>query len=141
METNLRHHKTVGVNRKPGRGDLCPKAGCIHKLAKWNLLGVQGQRLLAVLDWPVRFTRLVIGNCESESFSVEDIACRLAVSQDQRTVVEGMQWSELFDLTHQPSVEFASEFRPAEFVRENTKRPAGSSIVAWTDSGKLTLQS
>ncbi|RWS30186.1 double-stranded RNA-specific editase 1-like protein [Leptotrombidium deliense] len=57
----------VGVRRKPGKGERCLKPSCVDKLCKWNILGLQGRRLLAFTKKPIRFETIIIGNCGQEN--------------------------------------------------------------------------
>lgn len=132
-----RYYKTTGVNRKPGKGELCPKSGCIHKIAKWNIFGLQGSKLLSLVSYPITISRLIFGNCEAEAdyfckeeivsrFTVKEIECETLLKQNIDTINQ-------FDFQHANtiSIEFARNFRPKEFVRSGGKLPTGSSIVAW----------
>ncbi|XP_014212275.1 tRNA-specific adenosine deaminase 1 [Copidosoma floridanum] len=55
------HYHTVGPLRtKPGRGDRTLSLSCSDKIAKWNLLGVQGA-LLSLMIPSIKFESIVIG--------------------------------------------------------------------------------
>lgn len=63
--------QTLGDERtKPGRGDRTLSMSCSDKLAKWNLLGVQGGLLDAILESPVYFQSLNFC-CQSDSSSLK----------------------------------------------------------------------
>lgn len=142
-EESRKDFKLVGVNRKPGRGELCPKAACIHKLAKWNILGLQGRQLLPLVGYPITMDKIIIGNCELEegTFAHEQILARLTLNQDE--LPSSLQHPELFNFTKTPKLAFASHFRYEPFLREatgnnKTKRPCGSSITAWQMKSRCT---
>ena len=136
--------KAVGVNRKPGRGDHCPKAACIHKLAKWAIFGLQGRLLLPLVGRPITVQKVILGNCEltDGEFPREEILARMTVdSEELRSLTAQFYHPPLFNLLSPlsvvPEVAFAAHFRHEEFLREEEgegkkrKRPCGSSIAAW----------
>ncbi len=140
----LRPFKAVGVNRKPGRGELCPKAACIHKLAKWAIFGLQGRLLLPLLGRPLTVQKVILGNCEltKGEFPREEILARMTVDpKELRSLTAQLYHPPLFNLSPSsvvPEVAFAAHFRYEEFLREveegegkKRKRPCGSSIAAW----------
>ena len=138
-QSDLKSFKVLGINRKPGRGDLCPKAGCIHKIAKWNIFGLQGRNLLPLTGKAIPIHKIIIGNCEQNAgdFRRDELIARLAMDLGELNVIyDRLQQPQMFnfELSRNTSVEFASKFRFEEFVRENgktNKRPSGSSIAAW----------
>lgn len=136
-QSDLRTYKRIGINRKPGRGDLCPKVGCIHKLAKWNIFGLQGRFLFGLIGKAVTLQRIVVGNCEQhQNEFISEMNQRLAIDLDDfKLVKDQLCHQELFNFeTSTISIQLASQFRFDEFVREangQTKKPSGSSIVAW----------
>lgn len=132
-ENDLRKYKLIGVNRKPGRGELCPKAACIHKIAKWTIFGLQGRQLIDITRWPIIFDRIVIGNCENEHFQFDPsiISDRIKVNME-----EYLSMKSKFQYPPIISIHFADKFRKEEFIRN--KIPCGSSIVAWSNPGNRT---
>ncbi|XP_074645559.1 tRNA-specific adenosine deaminase 1-like isoform X2 [Tubulanus polymorphus] len=57
------YHKTGLLRTKPGRGERTTSMSCSDKLARWNIVGVQGALLTQFLASPIFFTSMVIGMC------------------------------------------------------------------------------
>ena len=140
--SDLKIFKSIGINRKPGRGDLCQKAGCIHKLAKWNLFGLQGRRLLSLIGKAISLNRIIVGNCEANQMEYTDeMTVRLVPDvKELQSISEQLKNPQIFNFDYQTTIpiEYAKQFRFAEFIRETSdqilKKPTGSCIVAWLQS-------
>ena len=149
-ESNLKSFKLIGVNRKPGRGDLCPKAGCIHKLAKWNAFGIQGKRLCTLTNKAIVPYKIIIGNCETNQneFLQQEICDRITIDQTELRSIEGqLLHSNCFNfdqINRKTIVEFSDQFRHKVFIREtdksSCKKPSGSCIVAWLQGMNVFYQ-
>ncbi|XP_046911394.2 tRNA-specific adenosine deaminase 1 [Dermatophagoides farinae] len=132
-------NQKICVNRKPGRGELCPKAACVHKIAKWRIFGLQGSRILDIIGKPITFNHIVIGNCETEYRetmeeldSIKDYLITIPneYSKISNDLIGDFQFSQFCH------IHFAQQFRHPEFVRNNI--PCGSSIVAWMSCDRKT---
>ena len=55
------HHLPGVLRTKPGRGDRTLSMSCSDKLAKWNILGIQGSLIMNFLEKPIYISRVVIG--------------------------------------------------------------------------------
>lgn len=124
---------TSGVRRKPGRGIPTCKASCIDKLTKWNLLGLQGMRLLPHFNSPVFFDYLIIGNCgQTDDFNEERLGSLLNCDINELSV------DNLFKREKVIECLFCESFRHEEFIKTNERRAASTSIVYWKD-GKIYI--
>ncbi|XP_011499816.1 PREDICTED: tRNA-specific adenosine deaminase 1 [Ceratosolen solmsi marchali] len=56
----VNYHLVGPLRTKPGRGDRTLSLSCSDKIAKWNVMGVQGA-LLSLMIPSIRFERIIIG--------------------------------------------------------------------------------
>ena len=162
-EEYLRNYKEIGVNRKPGRGEICPSAGCIHKIAKWCHLGLQGRRLFGLIGHSIPIHRIVIGNCEEYSLSsqaiLERIFNRIVISKNEsehfkkilnEQHIDGLMHLFRKEPLERDRIDFVEDFQKNEFMRSRVndqtefddgsrmqRRPVGVSIVAWKNGNML----
>lgn len=111
------------MQRKPGRGELCLEASCVDKIAKWNLLGLQGRRLLGFVKKAVKLDSIIIGNCSLEfEFDENLLASCLKVNQQGH-----------FE-SHFPNIYFCQSFKYDPFIRRPGLKACTTAIVYWQES-------
>ena len=131
-DLNLTHENVV-FSKKPGRGEPCLKPTCMNKLIKWNLLGLQGRRLIEYTKKPIRINNIIIGNCGQIGEFDQQFLARLFKTDN---LIE----NDLFkpDDYKIPNFMFNQEFRKTPFIKTHSNSPSPSSIVAWKE-GIFTL--
>lgn len=61
-------YHTVGLVRiKPGRGDRTMSMSCSDKMAKWNVVGLQGALLSHLIAEPIYLSSITVGKCPFSS--------------------------------------------------------------------------
>jgi len=55
------HHVTGALRTKPGRGDQTLSMSCSDKMAKWNILGIQGSLIMNFLENPIYISHIILG--------------------------------------------------------------------------------
>ena len=58
-EKGISYHVTGVCRTKPGRGDPTKSMSCSDKIAKWNVLGIQGSLLSSLLDKPIYIKAII----------------------------------------------------------------------------------
>ncbi|ELT95084.1 hypothetical protein CAPTEDRAFT_224434, partial [Capitella teleta] len=57
------YHSLGLLRTKPGRGERTLSMSCSDKMAKWNVLGIQGALLSILMSAPVYLTSVIVGRC------------------------------------------------------------------------------
>ena len=120
--------RELGFIRKPGRGETCLRATCLHKISKWVFMGLQGNKLIQFTKRPIRINNIVIGNCGPIG------------EYDQQLVDQWFQLSDScvaykpFDLKCLPKIKFCEKFRNDLFIKCDNKESTATSIVMWSTS-------
>lgn len=112
------------IRTKPGKGVRTLSVSCSDKLSRWNILGIQGALLDAILDRPIYLSSFTIcGVC--------------SVASIERAIWK--RWSDKFSITlpdryamQMPTVNVTSEDIEFEFSQKCSLSPSPNSIV-WCD--------
>lgn len=119
------------IRTKPGRGEPTLSISCSDKLAKWNVLGLQGALIYSLLDKPIYFNSLTL--CNSKCCNIE--ATERAIWR--RFVDKHNFTSEQFTI-NQPTVQMCQNIT-FKCEKCNEREPAAGSIV-WCMTTKYPHQ-
>ncbi|XP_011195896.2 tRNA-specific adenosine deaminase 1 isoform X2 [Zeugodacus cucurbitae] len=111
--------KIGAMRTKPGRGDRTLSMSCSDKLARWNLLGLQGALLDALLAQPIYLETLTfVGGAENEEAIRRAIYERF-IDKDFKTAKYKMQ---------KPKIRFVETVSFEYAENDNRKNPSPSGI-------------
>lgn len=114
------------VKRKPGKGEICLEASCIDKIAKWNIFGLQGRRLIGFINKPIKLDSIIIGNCSEElEFDQDLLTSCLKLDQEKN------------DINSILKVYFCSSFKLNPFIRLPHLKACPTAIVYWRESNSI----
>lgn len=118
------------IRTKPGRGEPSLSVSCSDKLAKWNVLGLQGALLYSLLEKPIYFDSLTF--CDSSFCNLE--ATERAIWKrfaNKKCHLESFT-------VKQPTVQICQRIK-FKYEKNDQQEPAPTSIV-WCQTAKYSHQ-
>lgn len=73
LGSGFSYHTTGLLRTKPGRGERTLSMSCSDKVARWNVVGVQGALLTHLLQKPIYIASLVVGRYVNRFFCHRDV--------------------------------------------------------------------
>lgn len=119
------------VRTKPGRGEPTLSISCSDKLAKWNVLGIQGALIYSLLEQPIYLSSITLSNANY---------CNIDAMQRaiwKRFDGHKYSTSKRFRV-NQPTVQLCHDMN-FRYEKRSEREPAPGSIV-WCKTQKYPLQ-
>ena len=105
---------------------------CSDKIAKWNILGIQGSLIMNFLEKPIYFAHIIIGSCPYN----EDVMQRALFKRFDVKKVQISPFKQQNDIKISQS---DLEFKFSKPASSNELQPAPSSII-WCDCPSKQLE-
>ncbi|KAG1683634.1 tRNA-specific adenosine deaminase 1 [Nymphon striatum] len=128
------YHILGALRTKPGRGDPTLSMSCSDKIARWNILGIQGSLLMQFLNHPVYLSTITIG---------QSPFCEKALDRaiyDRIKTVSNLPSG--FSINKPRCVQSNLEFKCSRSISESQSSNAvpSSSCIIWNASEKSKIE-
>lgn len=119
-EKDLMSQNIGEIRTKPGRGIRTLSVSCSDKIARWNVLGIQGAILMSLLSEPIYLKSFTIG--DGVLFNIEAM---------KRSLWKRFKQIELKKpfLINRPEIQIADNKKLFKFLKNDELQPSPSSIV------------
>lgn len=120
-EKDLMSQNLGEIRTKPGRGIRTLSVSCSDKIARWNVLGIQGAMLMSLIEEPIFIKSFTIG--EGVIFNVEAMERSLWKRFNQE-----IELKKPF-LINRPEIQIADNKKSFKYLKNDELQPSPSSIV------------
>lgn len=129
---DLMRQSTGEIRTKPGRGVSTLSASCSDKLAKWNVLGIQGALIFHLLKRPIYIDSITFSNTKNCNVTAAERATW------KRFEVNQFESSDRTIKIHQPRIQSTQDLT-FKYTKNDELEPSPNSIV-WCKTEKYPHQ-
>ncbi len=131
------YHVLGAFRTKPGRGERTLSMSCSDKMARWNVLGIQGALLTHLIEKPIYLESITIGKCPYN----EDAMKRALVGRIPRLtdLPEGYRYNSP-NLYHASNISFEHSRLEMEQKFQDTKLVPAPAAIIWFSEETKSVQ-